>query len=673
MELTQSYARRSTAILERGGLRLDLAAEQSRPAVFLEAMVRGSLAYARAMRALHAVVSGDLRPKQRDHSAYQAWVQERYLEELSPAKAARLGQLPVLLERREALQGRITGLEAEARALEETIEGADFTKARQRYFRWLGRQAVDSLFLALDPVVSVHRDAVIFEVFSLDESSYGRVTVPMAQLDVFGEVACGTTNVDFSRRMVRELARVRSYRPAWLRIGREEVSLGTRAGEAVEKKINLPPSWVRGFLQVQAAAAYAATDVLLSADTVAEMLSVLRRRREEGGPRSLRFLLEPGARPVVIVEPWNIAIPERAHLFAGDYRGEIRVWGRRRLLVLAPLLPHAEEVQVRLLGMGMPSHWSVLQEGHRFELGLSGWTANDWARSARFDLLSATATASAADVEVAAAALAEAAAHGRPSPMLTPAALATATGMPQERATAALQQLCARGQAMYDHVPGAYRWRPLFPRPVTPESQDDPRLATARRLVAANAVRWVAPPPAGYRPAAALREPVTLLRAQVRGEKRFEVTLGVDADGRVPYAHCTCSWHRREKLRKGPCPHILAAVAVLPPPAAPVPPPSDRSGTRDPRSDAGTTAPAALFAGKTFVFTGALTRFTREEAEARVERAGGRTAGSVSRSTSYLVVGERPGSKLERASELGVPVLTEEEFLRMLDGRSAPA
>jgi NAD-dependent DNA ligase len=159
----------------------------------------------------------------------------------------------------------------------------------------------------------------------------------------------------------------------------------------------------------------------------------------------------------------------------------------------------------------------------------------------------------------------------------------------------------------------------------------------------------------------------------VRGEKRFEVTLEVDADGRVPYAQCTCSWHRREKLRKGPCPHILAAVAVLPLPAAPVPPPSDRSAIRDPRSAVETPALATLFAGKTFVFTGALTRFTREEAEARVERAGGRTAGSISRGTSYLVVGERPGSKLERARELGVPVLTEEEFLRMLDGRSAPA
>lgn len=73
------------------------------------------------------------------------------------------------------------------------------------------------------------------------------------------------------------------------------------------------------------------------------------------------------------------------------------------------------------------------------------------------------------------------------------------------------------------------------------------------------------------------------------------------------------------------------------------------------------------FAGQTFVFTGTLTRFTREEAEALVRQGGGRASGSVSRQTTYVVAGEKAGSKLAKARELGVPILTEEEFEKMLE------
>ena len=72
------------------------------------------------------------------------------------------------------------------------------------------------------------------------------------------------------------------------------------------------------------------------------------------------------------------------------------------------------------------------------------------------------------------------------------------------------------------------------------------------------------------------------------------------------------------------------------------------------------------FAGKTFFLTGALTLFTRDEATAKIESFGGKAAGSVSKKTSYVVAGENAGSKLKKANELGIPVLSEQEFLDML-------
>lgn len=72
------------------------------------------------------------------------------------------------------------------------------------------------------------------------------------------------------------------------------------------------------------------------------------------------------------------------------------------------------------------------------------------------------------------------------------------------------------------------------------------------------------------------------------------------------------------------------------------------------------------FAGQTFVLTGTLERFTRDEAAAMIEERGGKASGSVSKKTTYVVAGENAGSKLRKAQELNIPVLTEEAFLALL-------
>ena len=73
------------------------------------------------------------------------------------------------------------------------------------------------------------------------------------------------------------------------------------------------------------------------------------------------------------------------------------------------------------------------------------------------------------------------------------------------------------------------------------------------------------------------------------------------------------------------------------------------------------------FKGMTFVLTGTLTRFDRKTAQALIEERGGKASGSVSKKTTYVVAGEAAGSKLTKAQELGIPVLSEDEFANMLE------
>jgi DNA ligase (NAD+) len=77
-----------------------------------------------------------------------------------------------------------------------------------------------------------------------------------------------------------------------------------------------------------------------------------------------------------------------------------------------------------------------------------------------------------------------------------------------------------------------------------------------------------------------------------------------------------------------------------------------------------------LFKGKTLVFTGTLSTFTRSEAERIVEKLGGNASSSVSSKTDFVVVGENPGSKLDKAKELGIKVLTEKEFQKMISSEN---
>jgi DNA ligase (NAD+) len=77
---------------------------------------------------------------------------------------------------------------------------------------------------------------------------------------------------------------------------------------------------------------------------------------------------------------------------------------------------------------------------------------------------------------------------------------------------------------------------------------------------------------------------------------------------------------------------------------------------------------SADLSGKTIVVTGTLQKYQRDEIEGLIRELGGKASGSVSKSTDYLVAGEKAGSKLDKAKELGVPVLSEDDFDRLIAG-----
>lgn len=88
----------------------------------------------------------------------------------------------------------------------------------------------------------------------------------------------------------------------------------------------------------------------------------------------------------------------------------------------------------------------------------------------------------------------------------------------------------------------------------------------------------------------------------------------------------------------------------------------------EPSPESDTTA--LPLAGKTFVVTGTLLRYKRDEIERLIEQLGGRASGSVSAATSYLVAGEKAGSKLAKAEQLGIPVLNEDQFDQLIQSFS---
>ena len=518
------------------GTELSFAPNLARPKVFFDAELVAPLRFREAVSALHDVVIGDLKAKKKDRSAWEAWKAQKAADEA----ALRL-----------SIEDRVKREELERLAKETPPPDLEPEFRRQHALYWRARNkwAVElsssdpALFRALvpcDPVVTVAPDVVFFECFSKDESSYGCLSIDRGAFRGVGQAGLGTTNVDYSLSLYDHFQTLRSYRPTRLLVDPTGFEVAAESSLR-EEKIDLPSSWLRGFGQLQAAMTRPGERVALSVSALYSLLSVLKRRREKSGPRSLKFLLIPGKSPIIVVEPWGIKVSTEGPPYQGPRALEIKVWGRRRLLTLARLLPLADSIEVVLLGTGLPSMWIVRMGELRFVLSLSGWTANDFTSGTNLDAVFAGEKAEPRIIEAVRAQL-------EPARSASLAELAAMTSQSnQSSLLSALHVLAKRGQVVYDFAAQRYRYRPILPFELNEQAlgPESPEITEGIRLAANVLVEREEQLPQGKR----------LFVAKVQNTSCEAI---VDADGQLGKARCTCSFFFKSRLRAGPCRHLLA-------------------------------------------------------------------------------------------------------------------
>jgi hypothetical protein len=519
----------------------NLGTDISRDPVYLSGSVKSSVSFAQAMLVLGKVV-GIRKPEKKDHSEYQNWVAQEYVRILNEREPERFAKQQDLISKSVKLKQKRDSLNEKLSHLNKFVN-----LKKKEYFNWLYENDRNA-WIVLDPIVSVQEDGTFFEAFSGDESIYARVFLPHSAISTDSKPQLGTTNIDFSLLLEREFERVRSYRPMDLKVGLKSVEFKTAAAEVDEEKIPLPESWVRGLVEVQSVLSLAPTIFEMSADALAEIIARLQSEKEKTGPRSLKFILKPGEKIRVEIEPWNEFFNDDWFDYQESTSTTVRVWGRRRLSVLQEILIGATKVKVRLLGNGMPSFWTVVKDGVELTVGLSGWTSNDWASKAKFSSFIPTSSLDESKLPIA---LSFITAKGQ----LTTADMAQELNASIPESSAILQKLCLQGKVMFDPERNLYRWRDLFPTLDIYQENDSSRESRAGLKIFQEGNLKIRMDEK--------KDEIKYLSGLLESEKTdFKPLLELDSDNRPKYAQCNCSFYNFNKLKQGPCRHMIALLLV---------------------------------------------------------------------------------------------------------------
>ena len=515
-EVNLSYTGASAVVAQGDEERVALVTNNQRNAVSARGSLKDPIKVREALSVLHEIVGSDYRYVPKDRTAYTAYRQMR---------------------------SDSSNLSAWA--------------AQQAYFDWLSRN--DPLaWLILDPVVSVHPDEVSFEVFSKDEGTYARLAVDWSAVELEAEPTFGTTNIDFSEDLFKGIQRMRSYRKTLLSVGGDDASSGDVAletegqPEVLEKQIRLPDTWIRGFLQVQSASTLPETHFSIAPIDLYNVLRQLRMHADiKGKPRGIRVELVPGEAPRMVLEPWEEVITATAGTYKGRVPRVVRIWGRRRLMMLRRFLPYVDSIDISLMGSGLPNFYVLRAGPISLTIGLSGFTAANWVQAAAFDMLLPRR----ADADPVVAKVTN---HLKEHWRASVSELVKATGLKKNEVLAGVQQGCQSGQLMYDIAQEVYRYRPLLAEPLDLarlQYRDD-RERQAHDLLAT---------PKAVQITEVNRIPGTGVevtgKVTVAADRRdYRVQLLLSEDGRVRKADDTSSFFRKHGLKQGPSVPLLALL-----------------------------------------------------------------------------------------------------------------
>lgn len=537
MLFNYKYGGTTSVVSNANSVGMSFAPDTLREPTFFVGKLNKKIAFREAISALHDVVVSDMRFKPKDKTAYKEWAAQQEKVWLSEFVAEL--QVQSVKERMEAVRQELQQIYKEkGRVLDP------YYKATRKYFDYLYKKDRDAWFV-LDPVITVHPDEVFFECFSQDESTYGKLEANYNVFKEINEFECGTTNIDYSSDLYNEFQKIRDYKETDFKIDPSGFTVKTTNEEEYkEVKIDLPDSWVRGFLQVSSAMTLPTTSFELHPMDVYNICLLLRRFKEKVGPRSIRFILKPNEPVTLLFEPFNKEIVCARSIYTGNEAKTIRIWGRRRLLILERLIPIAQKFTVHLVGSGLPSFYVADLGDMTYTLGLSGWSANDWSRVGNFDLMAPRAEVDGFTAQSIYNAL-------RENWFEKPESLAKRLNTDTKTVFGALGTFTQAGKTIYDLNQGVYRIRELSREalPIHKLRFDNPREEQATNMVKDKKVFInVEKTSQGMSITGNIRTP----------HRTFATSVLIDNDERITQAKCDCDFYISNKLYKGPCEHIIA-------------------------------------------------------------------------------------------------------------------
>jgi hypothetical protein len=375
---------------------------------------------------------------------------------------------------------------------------------------------LEKMIAARDPVITSGGGMLRFEGFSACCSAYARVDISPDSYR--GEIlGVGTTNVDFNSTMKSALSSIRDDEKIEISIGAEKMALTRGVDSIVEKKVNLPVRWLKGFVEVQS------------------YQSSMEHRFTINKVETIRFLRSVPNRCTPRSTFWVIQSGKGLRFSQTPLQSNVKISGLNRLLILKQLAPFADELTIFADPRGEASEWQLRCGAITFTLSLTAESRRGF--SGEGQALIALADAPENQIAQVRACL-------KWQSIVSVFEISKHTQLTEVTVKQLLSVLGTRGLVGFDLRAGAYFHREM-PFDLEQVEHMQPRLKAARLLVANGLV-------------SVLPRNSDMNELEVQGtEVKHLVKLGQTGN------RCTCQWYSKYQGLRGPCKHIIASVITL--------------------------------------------------------------------------------------------------------------